>query len=46
METGANDVYIVEEKDGREALLPAIGDRIPDVDEGSDDGARPGIPAP
>ncbi|EEG51837.1 16S rRNA processing protein RimM [[Clostridium] asparagiforme DSM 15981] len=36
METGANDVYIVEMKDGRELLLPAIGDCILDVnlDEG------------
>lgn len=32
IETGANDVYSVEMKDGRELLLPAIGDCILDVD--------------
>ena len=32
METGANDVYVVEMKDGREALLPAIGECILQVD--------------
>jgi 16S rRNA processing protein RimM len=32
METGANDVYIVETKDGSEVLLPAIADCILDVD--------------
>lgn len=31
METGANDVYIVQTKDGKEVLLPAIGDCILDV---------------
>lgn len=31
METGANDVYIVEREDGSEILLPAIGDCILDV---------------
>lgn len=31
METGANDVYIVQMKDGKEVLLPAIGDCILDV---------------
>lgn len=31
METGANDVYIVEREDGSEVLLPAIGDCILDV---------------
>lgn len=32
METGANDVYIVEREDGSEVLLPAIGECILDVD--------------
>lgn len=32
METGANDVYIVERADGSEVLLPAIADCILDVD--------------
>lgn len=32
METGANDVYIVETKDGQEVLLPAIKECILDVD--------------
>jgi 16S rRNA processing protein RimM len=32
METGANDVYIVERKDGSEVLLPAIRECILDVD--------------
>lgn len=32
METGANDVYIVETKEGEEVLLPAIKDCILDVD--------------
>jgi len=32
METGANDVYIVERPDGKEVLLPAIHDCILDVD--------------
>ncbi len=32
METGANDVYIVETKEGKEILLPAIRDCILDVD--------------
>lgn len=32
METGANDVYVVETEDGRELLLPAIRDCILDVD--------------
>jgi len=32
METGANDVYIVEMLDGREVLLPAIKECILDVD--------------
>lgn len=32
METGANDVYIVERKSGEEVLLPAIADCILDVD--------------
>lgn len=31
METGANDVYVVETEDGRELLLPAIRDCILDV---------------
>ncbi len=31
METGANDVYIVQMENGRELLLPAIGDCILDV---------------
>lgn len=31
LETGANDVYIVERPDGKELLLPAIGDCILDV---------------
>ena len=32
METGANDVYVVETEDGQELLLPAIRDCILDVD--------------
>lgn len=32
METGANDVYIVETEEGREVLLPAIHECILDVD--------------
>ena len=32
LETGANDVYIVQMKSGRELMLPAIGDCILDVD--------------
>ena len=32
METGANDVYVVETEDGEELLLPAIRDCILDVD--------------
>ena len=32
METGANDVYVVETEDGQELLLPAISDCILDVD--------------
>ena len=32
METGANDVYVVETEDGKELLLPAIRDCILDVD--------------
>lgn len=32
METGANDVYVVETTDGQEVLLPAIKDCILDVD--------------
>lgn len=32
METGANDVYVVETEDGKEILLPAIRDCILDVD--------------
>lgn len=32
METGANDVYIVDMTDGREVLLPAIKECILDVD--------------
>lgn len=32
METGANDVYIVDMLDGREVLLPAIKECILDVD--------------
>ena len=32
LQTGANDVYIVEMLDGREALLPAIPECILDVD--------------
>jgi 16S rRNA processing protein RimM len=32
METGANDVYIVETQEGQEVLLPAIADCILDVD--------------
>ena len=31
METGANDVYVVETSDGEEILLPAIRDCILDV---------------
>ncbi|MGN1181115.1 MAG: ribosome maturation factor RimM [Suilimivivens sp.] len=32
METGANDVYIVESSDGKEVLIPAIKDCILQVD--------------
>ena len=32
LQTGANDVYIVEMLDGREVLLPAIPECILDVD--------------
>ena len=32
METGANDVYIVDRADGEEILLPAIHDCVLDVD--------------
>ena len=32
METGANDVYVVEMKNGRELLLPVIRDCILDID--------------
>ena len=32
LETGANDVYIVAQPNGKELLLPAIGDCILDVD--------------
>ena len=32
METGANDVYIVESEDGKEVLIPAIKDCILQVD--------------
>ena len=32
METGANDVYVVETLQGKEVLLPAIGECILDVD--------------
>lgn len=32
METGANDVYVVETAQGQEVLLPAIGECILDVD--------------
>lgn len=32
METGANDVYIVERQDGKEVLLPAIHECIKNVD--------------
>lgn len=32
METGANDVYVVETEDGQELLLPAIRECILDVD--------------
>lgn len=32
METGANDVYVIETAEGRELLIPAIKDCILDVD--------------
>jgi 16S rRNA processing protein RimM len=32
LETGANDVYIVRDDDGREILLPAIDDVVKEVD--------------
>ena len=32
MQTGANDVYVVERKNGKEVLLPAIKQCILDVD--------------
>ncbi len=32
METGANDVYVVETDQGQEVLLPAIGECILDID--------------
>lgn len=31
METGANDVYVIDLKDGRELLLPAIKQCVLDV---------------
>lgn len=34
MTTGANDVYVVENEDGREVLLPAISECILSVEEG------------
>ena len=34
LETGANDVYVVAMKDGKELMLPAIGDCILNVDLG------------
>ena len=35
LETGANDVYVVAMKDGKELMLPAIGDCILNVDRGA-----------
>ena len=32
MQTGANDVYVIDLQDGRELLLPAIADCVLDVD--------------
>lgn len=32
LETGANDVYVIKTTEGKEVLLPAIGDCILDVD--------------
>ena len=32
METGANDVYIIDTEDGKEVLIPAIKDCIKKVD--------------
>jgi 16S rRNA processing protein RimM len=32
LETGANDVYIIDLKDGRELLLPAIKECVLNVD--------------
>ena len=32
METGANDVYVIDLKDGRELLLPAIRQCVLEVD--------------
>ena len=32
METGANDVYVIETDDGKEVLVPAIHDCILKVD--------------
>lgn len=32
METGANDVYIVETKEGKEVLIPAIHECVLDID--------------
>lgn len=32
LDTGANDVYLVRDENGRETLLPAIGDVIREVD--------------
>ena len=32
METGANDVYVIETEDGKEVLVPAIHDCILKVD--------------
>ena len=32
LETGANDVYVVEMSDGKEVLLPAIKDCVRDID--------------
>ena len=32
METGANDVYIVETEEGKEVLIPAIHECVLDID--------------
>ena len=32
IETGANDVYVVVDDEGKETLFPALKDVVPDID--------------